>query len=465
MAFSITNAIVCLTFIAPAFSQSTSPGIHLPLFRRGGRFSLHESANLTRLTGILHDVEAKYARSQRAVDGNQLVRRWRSSEGRDENDPEVVDVAGRDNQWYTLLEVGNPKQLLKVDLDMLSPDFYTIVTTSRNGVGYDASASESHGFSERRVHPICKTSSDDFHFPELFAVRLDLPICSPAKASRQTLANSGSSLGLAPHAGSLARLASPPLLRQLSEKDLVKEQIWSVTLLDAENGILSLGGTIARDIEEAKVRGEIELKHFGDPVATSEWVIEQVEARLNFLLPPETPWDKHFKWTEVQGAAGWWTALMRGVWVSGAKVLKNQPVLFDINAPFILAPPVAAKRFYESIGGTKRLPSPYDNFFAFPCLNRANIAFEIGGWSFPTMQGEGTSADALFGPAGGSFSLGKVADGTGYCVGSVVETKMALSREGLESGMKDMWVLGEPFFRGLGVVFDVDEGKVGMRTY
>ncbi len=81
------------------------------------------------------------------------------------------------------------------------------------------------------------------------------------------------------------------------------------------------------------------------------------------------------------------------------------------------------------------------------------------------MQGEGTSADALYGPAGGRFSLGKLADGTGYCVGSVVETRMGLRREGMESGMKVMWVLGEPFFRCLGVVFDIEEGRVGVRTY
>lgn len=133
--------------------------------------------------------------------------------------------------------------------------------------------------------------------------------------------------------------------------------------------------------------------------------------------------------------------------------------------PFILAPPLAARRFYESIGGTKRLDPPHDSFFAFPCLNQVNIAFEIGGWNFVSMSGQGTKADALYGPAGGRFSLGKLADGTGYCVGSVVETRMGLRKQWMGSGMKDMWVLGEPFFRGLGVVFDMDNMRVGVRTY
>jgi len=82
------------------------------------------------------------------------------------------------------------------------------------------------------------------------------------------------------------------------------------------------------------------------------------------------------------------------------------------------------------------------------------------------MDGEGTTSDALYGPTGGRFSLGKLADGTGYCVGSVVESSsMAYGKEWFESGLKDVWVLGEPFFRGLGVVFDMEQGRVGVRTY
>lgn len=48
---------------------------------------------------------------------------------------------------YTVFEVGNPKQRLEVDVDMLSHDFYTIVTTSGKGVSYSPSASDTHGLS------------------------------------------------------------------------------------------------------------------------------------------------------------------------------------------------------------------------------------------------------------------------------------------------------------------------------
>lgn len=73
---------------------------------------------------------------------------------------------------------------------------------------------------------------------------------------------------------------------------------------------------------------------------------------------------------------------------------------------------------------------------------------------------------------GGKFSLGRLRDGSGYCVGAVVESRMGatedgdgLAGRGIRSGtgkdksggngMKDVWVVGEGFFRGVGAVFDV----------
>ena len=284
------------------------------------------------------------------------------------------------------------------------------------------------------------------------------------KASRHTLAPSGSILGLAPHSP-LARLQGYNVLEQLKELKAIAEDLWSITLLDAETGVLSLGITAAKEMERAKIQGELELQRLGEQGTTEEWMKQEVDGRLGLSMPDHLPTDTLFKWTNIQGAAGWWSALLSGIWVNGAKVLKNQPILFDVQCPFILAPPPAAAYFYEAIGGVIRLDPPHDSFFAFPCLNQVNIAFEIGGWNFPTMSGEGTRADALHGPAGGLFSLGKMGNGTGYCLGSVVETKMGMRREWDSSGMQDTWILGEPFFRGVGVVFDNENSRIGVRSY
>lgn len=73
---------------------------------------------------------------------------------------------------------------------------------------------------------------------------------------------------------------------------------------------------------------------------------------------------------------------------------------------------------------------------------------------------------------GGRFSLGRLKQGSGYCVGAVVETRMGLENERDElidegrrgsqssgtiggNGMRDVWVIGEGFFRGVGGAFDV----------
>ncbi len=95
------------------------------------------------------------------------------------------------------------------------------------------------------------------------------------------------------------------------------------------------------------------------------------------------------------------------------------------------------------------------------------------------MQG-GKGSDWIGSP-GGRFSLGRLREGSGYCVGAVVETRMGVGddtdplkkrgRKGGSSGglpnvglgagelagngMRDVWVLGEGFFRGVGGVFDV----------
>lgn len=145
----------------------------------------------------------------------------------------------------------------------------------------------------------------------------------------------------------------------------------------------------------------------------------------------------------------------------------------QINSPFILAPPLAAKAFYASVSGSYPLPPPYSNFYAFPCLNPPSLHFEFSSTKFPFMQG-GRGAE-WSGIPGGKFSLGRLKPGSGYCVGAVVETRVGVREEKSEildegrrgtlsgahrgnlgaNGMRDTWVIGEGFFRGVGGVFDV----------
>ncbi len=209
----------------------------------------------------------------------------------------------------------------------------------------------------------------------------------------------------------------------------------------------------------------------------------------------------------------------------------------QINTPFILAPPRAARAFYASVSGARRLPAPNDQFYAFPCLNPPAVQFEFGGASASSSSssggggsggGGGDSSDGSDGGmpsssssasvstrftvlkagdvrkhvVGGRFSLGRIRPGSGYCVGAVVETRMgaqehsaadaaddsiknsnaqrtkmakrkdwrgattttttttsqrrlSMGGEAAGNGLDDVWILGEPFFRSVALVFDV----------
>lgn len=333
-----------------------------------------------------------------------------------------------------------------------------------------------------------------FHLPgKTSPARLTLPLCQANKYSSNTLLKSGTVLGLAPPGAkrALSHLSDTnTLLEQLLSQDIVRHNLASVTLLDATSGILSLGGTIAPLIEEAKVRVEKELNYL-DRVHVPEErekMENEINGYMSFAMPPGSTHEDHFKWVDTSNmVAGWHQALASGIWINGVKVLKNQPVLFDINCPFILAPVGPAKAFHEAIPGARRLNSLLDDateeahgLFAFPCLIGVDIEFELAGWRFPFGRGE-VREDAVLGPVGGSLSLGQVdlrsnktaldeTVGTGYCGSIVVESGMGVRKEWQNSAMQDVWVLGEPFFRGIGVVFDMgdDKGKgsrIGFRVY
>jgi hypothetical protein len=297
-----------------------------------------------------------------------------------------------------------------------------------------------------------------------------MPMCAPSKSTRHTLGSSGSVVGLAPTI-TLARLSAPNLLKQLFEERHIENNLFSLTLFDTHSGKLSIGGTIARQMEEQKTRFQVKLDNFGNPLATADFIEDEVRTKMSSSFPPTLK--EQFRWVEVQGAEGWWTTLMGGVWINGAKTIIDQPVLFDIQSPFILAPPAAARRFYQSIHATKRLPKPHDNMFAFPCLNQPNIAFEFARWIFPTLSGDVSLKERLDGPLGGKLSLGRLRTGSGYCLGVVVETRMGMVHQADAAGnktragedLKDLWVIGEPFFRNTGVAFDLEGQKIGFRTY
>ena len=455
--------------------------------------------------------------------------------------------------------MGASKQPIQTDLDMLTKDFVVRSTSSPYGTKFDEFFSDSYGMYKVRrstlktnstvnaeasldhPFPYCTVPKDKLYIPSL---RQQLPIsfphCKPSKQSRETLGASGAVLGLAP-SESLKQIKADSFIEQLLETGMVEHDVFSITLINGEEGLLSIGGTAAESM--AKIEDSIEkflgkspqpkaAEQVNDPDQDAADIANGAPAALvqgggglrkrseddsNGIVlergglgqgaeervqpdlskrprkgqkPMDSTvptWKDNWKWSPIEGADGWWQTLMRGVWTDGVKILKNQPCVIDLSTPFVLAPPQAAKTFYASISGSHRLPAPYQSFYAFPCNNPPQIHVEFSGWRFPTMRGF-KSYDQSTGP-NGKFSLGKVTEESGYCVGAIVETKMGVgdmapvkrgrSRKedtmrglgSLESGMlagngmRDVWVLGEPIFRGLGLVFDLKQKQVGFRTY
>ncbi len=289
---------------------------------------------------------------------------------------------------------------------------------------------------------------------------------------------SGAYLGLAPSTA-LSQTKTPSLITQLIEKNIIDTPVWSLWLINGKDGIFSIGGTSAQSLRRAAIETDDELtrsrtpemKRDGIMVSRTSTEIER-EAALS-----STEW----KWSKVQGAEGWWQILMRGIWVDGIKVLENQPIVLDvstlpdcmlswpnaseINTPFILAPPIAARAFYSSISGSRQLPPPYDQFHAYPCFNPPKIHFEFSGWNVEVFKGKRDKE--TFSPRG-RFSLGRMAAGSGYCVGIVVESRMGKGTS-LEAGtgttmeganeLEDVWIVGEPFFRDAQVAFNVSSSS------
>ncbi|KAF1992362.1 hypothetical protein K402DRAFT_416032 [Aulographum hederae CBS 113979] len=518
-------ATILLAFSATITSSSTAtrqlpPGIHFTLSRRGGPFYDNgadgnpDFANLTFLAQQLEIAEARFDQTRRVIRGNRVVR-VPKQEGRHVDDRLLGEV-GREGSWFVKMKMGNVQQEVEFDIDMLASDISIRTTTSDKGSRFDEIWSESYTKSRDVIFPHCFTGSDSLSVPNSNDVRarISFPHCRPPHVSLDTLLPSGNTLGLAA-SESLSQMQPhlPRLLRQLIGAEVIEKDQFSIMLLNGHEGVLSIGGTAANVVRAAVKEAEDKLKRLGEveskPVESEELVpsnftIVKRDRIVGKQLPKKRVNDipKHdldgWKWSTVEGAAGWWQLLLRGVWINGVKVMRNQPAVIDLSTPFILAPPTATRTFYASIPGSIRLPAPHASFHAFPCLNAPSVGFEFAGDIFPVLKGRRTD-NAEDGENGGRtgdvlFSLGRVGRGSGYCVGAVVETGGGVGvevgghgrrkggqrvmkggededddagEEGMlaEHGIRDTWVLGELGFRGLGMAFDYELMRVGFQSY
>ncbi len=245
-----------------------------------------------------------------------------------------------------------------MDISMLTSDFFVRSTSSPLGSHFHDIFSKSYRRSDRHPFPSCSMATEAFLLPTLKKkAPVSFPHCRPSKYSSATLGASGSLLGLAP-SRSLSQIESPSLIEQLLEANVIEENVWSLLLISGHEGVLSVGGTAAEAVEAAEEQVKLQLDRLGQlehsrategfeaPLEEDPTVSRKLAKRsMDKDQDSNSQWRARWKWTPVEGAAGWWQILMRGVWVNGVKTLKNQPVILDVS-------PRPNNAFLES------LPSP-----------------------------------------------------------------------------------------------------------
>ena len=193
--------------------------------------------------------------------------------------------------------------------------------------------------SHKHPYPTCALNLETFTFPNFNeSVQLPFAQCRPSKFGRRTLWASGSTLGLAP-SETLSQTGSS-LLKLLLEKDIIQRPIFSLMLINGQEGVLSIGGTAARAVEMVVSQTETALDRLGGKETIKPLVAQKAKALPPLLKRGRTgkriatryaSWEDEWVWNGVQGAEGWWQLLMRGVWVDGSRVLRNQAAVIDVS--------------------------------------------------------------------------------------------------------------------------------------
>ena len=251
---------------------------------------------------------------------------------------------------YAKIKIGDPPQEIEMDLNMLVSDFYVVTTTSRKGSRYDDYFSQSAQKSLDRPYPTCRQHTDLFTLPSVGdPLPLSFPYCRPSKFSRNTLGPSGSIMGLAP-SEHLSQTGSMSLMKQLLEKEVIQRPVFSLMLINGQDGVLSVGGTAASAIEMVVSQTENALKQLGGteygdvaPVKKLAPLVKRGRHGKEVVAKRED-WETGWVWTGVQGAEGWWQLLMQGVWVDGSKVLQNQAVVIDVSRLRLSRPTLSERK-------------------------------------------------------------------------------------------------------------------------
>jgi hypothetical protein len=115
----------------------------------------------------------------------------------------------------------------------------------------------------------------------------------------------------------------------LIDKEVIDTPIWSLVLLNPQEGLFSIGGTSVASVRQVERDTEDQLSHLeGHEEIKRDADTEKAEEQMPMAVTSNHDWT----WVKVQGSDGWWQILMGGIWVDGVKMLHNQPAILDVSA-------------------------------------------------------------------------------------------------------------------------------------
>lgn len=303
----------------------------------------------------------------------------------------LLGEVGNSGSWFMSLKIGEPSQNVDLDLNMLTSDFAVITTPSGEGSFYLEERSRTYSVSndddegKGMNFPGCRYGKDVVGLPlgiDIFDglkreryIPVGFAHCRPQKQWVGSLGKSGASLGLAVGEG-LGQVGGwkRGFLSQILKSGIVDMDVWSLMLLNGHEGVFSVGGTSVREVREVEERikkglekldagelhpGHEELKSFDVGGLQSEYhesekidgvgiksehdemkrsaelgLMKRDESALvnNGLRPNE---ESIWEWSKVRGSDGWWEILMKGIWVDGNKIIRNQPIVLDVSPSII----------------------------------------------------------------------------------------------------------------------------------
>jgi hypothetical protein len=120
---------ICLLF---ALTSAHLAPIHYTIARRGGGLAITDTANLSVLLDHLQDIESRFSATTRQLEKNTVVRKAKRRYDTEAGSALLGEV-GRVGNWFATIELGEPAQHVRMDLDMLTADWWVQSTNSDLG--------------------------------------------------------------------------------------------------------------------------------------------------------------------------------------------------------------------------------------------------------------------------------------------------------------------------------------------